>query len=81
MPGAAQAGSAPESGRRGQEALAAGAVAAEITPVTISSRRGDVVVDADEHPRAGLTLEKLAGMRPVFKKDGTRPASTTARPC
>ena len=60
-----------ESQRRAQEALASGAVAAEITPVTISSRRGDVVVDADEHPRAGLTLEKLAGMRPVFKKDGT----------
>ncbi len=60
-----------ESQRRAQEALASGAVAAEITPVTISSRKGDVVVDADEHPRAGLTLEKLAAMRPVFKADGT----------
>ena len=60
-----------ESQRRAQAALASGAVAAEITPVTISSRRGDVVVDTDEHPRAGLTLDKLAGMRPVFRKDGT----------
>ncbi|WP_246227410.1 thiolase family protein [Propioniciclava coleopterorum] len=60
-----------ESQRRAQEALASGAVAGEITPVTISTRRGDVVVDTDEHPRAGLTLEKLAAMRPVFVKEGT----------
>lgn len=60
-----------ESQRRAQEALANGAVAAEITPVVISSRKGDIVVDTDEHPRAGLTLEKLAAMRPVFKGDGT----------
>ena len=60
-----------ESQRRAQAALASGAVAAEITPVTISSRRGDVVVDTDEHPRAGLTLDRLAGMPPLFKKNGT----------
>ena len=67
----AQDAFALESQRRAQEALASGAVAAEITPVTIASRKGDVVVDADEHPRAGLSLEKLAGMRPVFKAGGT----------
>lgn len=60
-----------ESQRRAQEALASGAVAAEITPVTIATRKGDVVVDTDDHPRAGITLEKLAAMRPVFRKDGT----------
>ena len=60
-----------ESQRRAQEALASGAVADEITPVTIKGRRGDVVVEVDEHPRAGLTLEKLAGMRPVFDADGS----------
>lgn len=60
-----------ESQRRAQAALASGAVAAEITPVTISSRRGDVVVDTDEHPRAGLTLDKLGAMKPIFKTDGT----------
>lgn len=59
-----------ESQRRAQQALASGAVAGEITPVTISSRRGDVVIDTDEHPRA-VTIEKLAAMRPVFAKDGT----------
>ena len=60
-----------ESQRRAQEAIAAGAVANEITPVTISTRKGDVVVDTDEHPRAGLSLEKLAAMRPVFAKEGS----------
>ena len=60
-----------ESQRRAQEAIAAGAVADEITPVTISTRKGDVVVDTDEHPRAGLSLEKLAAMRPVFAKEGS----------
>lgn len=67
-----------ESQRRAQEALASGAVAAEITPVTITSRRGDTVVSTDEHPRAGLTLEKLAGMRPVFKSDGTVTAGNSS---
>ncbi len=60
-----------ESQRRAQEAIAAGAVADEITPVTISTRKGDVVVDTDEHPRAGLSLEKLAAMHPVFAKEGS----------
>lgn len=60
-----------ESQRRAQTALGSGGVAAEITPVTVTSRRGDTVIETDEHPRAGLTLDKLAGMRPVFKKDGT----------
>jgi len=60
-----------ESQRRAQAAQASGAVAAEITPVTIRGRRGDVVVDTDEHPRAGLTLDKLAAMQTLFKKDGT----------
>lgn len=60
-----------ESQRRAQLALADGAVADEIVPVTVTSRRGDTIFDADEHPRAGLTLEKLAAMRTVFKKDGT----------
>ena len=60
-----------ESQRRAQAALASGAMAGEITPVTISSRRGDVVVDTDEHPRAGLTLDKLGAMKAIFKSDGT----------
>lgn len=62
---------AAESQRRAQEAIAVGAMAKEIAPVTIRTRKGDVVVDADEHPRAGVTVEKLAGMRPVFRPEGS----------
>jgi acetyl-CoA C-acetyltransferase len=44
----------------------------EITPVTIPQRKGDPLVFAkDEFPRAGTTAEKLGGLRPAFKKDGT----------
>ncbi len=44
----------------------------EITPVEIPQRKGDAVVFArDEFPRAGTTAEKLGGLRPAFKKDGT----------
>ena len=49
-----------------------GTLAAEIVPVTIPQRRGDtVVVEKDEHPRAGTTVEKLAGLPTPFRKGGT----------
>ncbi len=48
-----------------------GRLAKEITPVTIPQRKGDpVVVDRDEHPRAGTTAEKLAKLPTPFKKEG-----------
>ncbi|OWY10586.1 3-oxoadipyl-CoA thiolase [Thioclava sp. F42-5] len=61
---------------RSQEAAAkameAGRLAEEITPVTIPQRKGDpVVVDTDEHPRPGTTLEALAKLRPIVRPDGT----------
>ncbi len=43
----------------------------EIVPVTIKSRKGDVVVSEDEYPRHGTTLEALQKLRPAFAKDGT----------
>src|SRR6266403_5384633 len=43
----------------------------EIVPVTIKTRKGDVVIDADEHPKHGTTLETLAKLRPAFDKNGT----------
>ena len=43
----------------------------EIVPVTISTRKGDVVVDTDEYPRHGTTAETLGKLRPAFAKDGT----------
>lgn len=52
-------------------AQASGALAAEITPVLIKGKKGDVVFDIDEHLRADTTLEKLAALRPAFDKQGT----------
>ena len=43
----------------------------EIVPVTISSRKGDTIVDTDEHPKHGTTVESLAKLRPAFDKEGT----------
>jgi acetyl-CoA C-acetyltransferase len=43
----------------------------EIVPFTISGRKGDVVVDADEYIRPGTTLDALAKLKPAFAKDGT----------
>jgi acetyl-CoA C-acetyltransferase len=46
----------------------------EIVPVTVKGRKGDTVVEVDEAPRRDTTLEKLASLPPVFKKDGTHTA-------
>ncbi|MFQ5954465.1 MAG: acetyl-CoA C-acetyltransferase [Kiloniellales bacterium] len=43
----------------------------EIVPVTVKTRKGDVVVDTDEHPKHGTTAESLAKLRPAFDKEGT----------
>jgi acetyl-CoA C-acetyltransferase len=43
----------------------------EIVPVTVKTRKGDVVVDADEYPKHDTTLEVIAKLRPAFSKDGT----------
>ena len=43
----------------------------EIVPVVLKSEKGDSIFEIDEHPRAGITLESLARLDPVFKKDGT----------
>ena len=63
---------AAESQRRAAAAIAAGAFAAEIVPVEIPQRKGDPVRFAvDEYPRAGSTADKLAALKPAFRKDGT----------
>lgn len=69
---------AAESQRRAQIALAEGAVADEIAPLTVKERRAERVVDTDEHPRADATLEKLAAMRPAFTKDGSVTAGNSS---
>jgi acetyl-CoA C-acetyltransferase len=52
------------------EAVASGAFRREIVPVTVRGRKGDTVVDTDEHPRPDSTLEGLAKLRPAFDKAG-----------
>ncbi|MGD8542968.1 MAG: acetyl-CoA C-acetyltransferase [Desulfobacteraceae bacterium] len=55
---------------RARKAITEGIFAEEIVPVVIKTRKGDVVVDTDEGPRE-TDLEKMAKLKPVFKKDGT----------
>ena len=63
---------AANSQQKTQAAQEASVFDAEITPVEIPQRKGDPIVFAkDEFPRAGTTAEKLSGLRPAFKKDGT----------
>lgn len=59
------------SHQRAVKAIKEGTFKEEIVPVTIQTRKGAVIVDTDEHPRVDVTLEKLAAMKPAFKKDGT----------
>jgi acetyl-CoA C-acetyltransferase len=58
-----------ESQTRAAKALAEGYFKSQIAPVTLKTRKGDVVFDIDEHPKA-TTLEALAKMKPAFKKEG-----------
>jgi acetyl-CoA C-acetyltransferase len=60
-----------ESQRRAVQAMADGKFKDEIVPVVISSKKGDVIVDTDEYPKANTTTESLAKLRPAFKKDGS----------
>jgi len=59
------------SQNKAEAAQKAGLFADEIAPITISTRKGDVVVDSDEYIRAGTTLDGLAKLKPAFSKDGT----------
>jgi acetyl-CoA C-acetyltransferase len=59
------------SQNKAEAAVKAGRFKDEITPVTIQTRKGDVVVDTDEYPRFGATLDAMAKLRPAFSKDGT----------
>jgi acetyl-CoA C-acetyltransferase len=59
------------SQNKAEAAQKAGKFADEITPFTVSTRKGDIVVDSDEYIRAGTTLEGLTKLKPAFQKDGT----------
>ncbi len=62
---------ATASQNKTEAAQAAGRFNDEIVPVTIKTRKDDIVVAADEYPRKGVTVESLAKLRPAFDKDGT----------
>lgn len=62
---------AAESHRRAAAAIEAGYFKEQIAPVTLKTRKGDVIFDTDEHVKPGTTAETLAKLRPAFKKDGT----------
>ncbi len=68
---------ATASVQRAQAAIKSGAFEAEITPVTTKGRSGDVVVSVDEGP-GKARLEKVATLKPAFKKDGTITAASSS---
>jgi acetyl-CoA C-acetyltransferase len=63
---------AAESQRRAEQAIAGGLFREEIVPVPVARKNGEsTLFDIDEHPRRGTTIEKLASLKPAFKKDGS----------
>ena len=55
---------------KAEAAIKAGKFKDEIVPVVIHGKKGDTVFDTDEHPKFGTTLEKVAKLKPAFKRDG-----------
>ena len=70
---------AVESQNRAVKAMADGKFKEEIVPVLIPQRKGDpVVVDTDEYPKPGTTMETVGKLRPAFKKDGVVTAANSS---
>jgi len=70
---------AAESQNKAEKALKEGRFADEIAPVAIPQRKGDPIMFAkDEYPKAGVTAEGLAKLRPAFKKDGSVTAANAS---
>ena len=68
---------ATASVQRAQAAIKSGAFTAEITPVTVKGRSGDVLVTTDEGP-GRIKLDKIPALKPAFKKDGTITAASSS---
>jgi acetyl-CoA C-acetyltransferase len=69
---------AVKSQNKAEAAQKAGRFKDEIVPVTIKTRKGDIVVDQDEYIRAGATLDSVAKLRPAFDKEGTVTAANAS---
>ena len=67
-----------ESVKRAQAAVSGGAFAAEIAPVTVKTRKGEVVVDTDEEP-GRIDASKIPGLRAAFGKDGALTAASSSK--
>jgi acetyl-CoA C-acetyltransferase len=66
------------SQNKAEAAQKAGKFNDEIVPFTIKTRKGDVVVGADEYPRHGATIDAMAKLKPAFEKDGTVTAGSAS---
>ncbi len=66
------------SQNKAEAAQKAGKFKDEIVPVTIKSRKGDIVVDTDEYPKAGVTIDSIAKLRPAFDKEGSVTAANAS---
>jgi acetyl-CoA C-acetyltransferase len=69
---------AVKSQNKAEAAMKSGRFKDEIAPVTVKSRKGDVVVDTDEYPKSGVTMESIAKLRPAFDKEGTVTAANAS---
>lgn len=70
---------AVRSQNRAEKAIKEGKFKDEIVPVVIPQKKGDpIIVDTDEYPRFGATIESMAKLKPAFKKDGTVTAGTSS---
>jgi acetyl-CoA C-acetyltransferase len=66
------------SQNKAEAAQKAGRFDDEITAFTVKTRKGDVVVDTDEYPKAGVTLDSIAKLKPAFEKEGTVTAANAS---
>ena len=66
------------SQNKAEAAQKAGKFKDEIAPVGVKSRKGDIVIDADEYPKHGTTVEAVAKLRPAFDKEGTVTAANAS---
>jgi len=66
------------SQNKAEAAMKSGRFKDEIVPVTIKGRKGDTVVENDEYPKAGVTMDSIAKLRPAFDKEGTVTAANAS---
>ncbi|MFL6799087.1 MAG: acetyl-CoA C-acetyltransferase [Xanthobacteraceae bacterium] len=69
---------AVSSQNKAEAATKSGRFKDEIAPVTVKTRKGDVVVDTDEYPKSGVTMEGISKLRPAFDKEGTVTAANAS---